>query len=200
LRQSGASIIKGGKTMAQTQVIGGGRGNRWRIAAWSIAAFILVLPLIAMQFTAEVDWTAADFIFAGVVIGGTGLLFELAARMSRNVAYRAGIGLALAAAFLILWANGAVGMIGDEGNPYNLFFYGVILLALAGAVAARFRPAGMALAMVAAAVAQVAVAAIGLSTDLSGGVVSAAFAGLWLLSAALLGKAARQQRLEAAVP
>lgn len=52
-------------------------------------AFILLLPLVAMQITDEVDWGVADFVFAGVLLGGTGLLLELAARKPRNVAYRA---------------------------------------------------------------------------------------------------------------
>lgn len=172
---------------------GGRRGSPWRIVGWGIAAFLLLLPLVAMQFTGEVNWTVGDFIFAGVLIGGVGGAFELTVRMSSNYAYRVAAGFALAAAFLIIWANAAVGMIGDEDNPYNLLFLGVIGLALIGAVAARFRPAGMALAMLAAAVAQVAVAVFGLSADLRGGVFSAMFAGLWLLSAALFAKAARDE-------
>ena len=82
-------------------------------------------------------------------------------------------------------------MIGSEDNPYNLLFFGVILLALAGAVAARFRPAGMALAMAVAAAAHSAVAVGGMVEDLRGGIFSLAFAGLWLLAAALFRKAAR---------
>jgi hypothetical protein len=42
-----------------------------------------------MQITDEVDWGVADFVFAGVLLGGTGLLLELAARKPRNIAYRA---------------------------------------------------------------------------------------------------------------
>jgi len=172
---------------------GGRRLGPWRIVAWSFAAFLLLLPLVAMQFTAEVNWTGSDFIFAAVMIGGVGAVFELTVRMSRNHAYRAGVGFALAAAFLIVWANGAVGMIGDEDNPYNLLFGGVLLIALVGAIIAWFRPAGMGRAMAAAAVAQVAVSAFGLSADARGAVFSIAFAAPWLLAAALFRKAARDQ-------
>lgn len=172
----------------------GGRLIPWRIAAWGLAALLLLLPLVAMQLTAEVNWTASDFLFAGILIGGVGVALELAVRMSRNRAYRAGAGFALAAAFLILWSNAAVGMIGNEDNGYNLLFLAAIGLALIGAVVARFRAPGMAAAMVVAAVAQLAVALGGLSADLRGALVSAGFAGLWLLSAALFRKAARDQR------
>ena len=57
-------------------------------------AFILILPLVAMQFTDEVVWDLADFIVAGALLVGTGLTFELAARMTGNTAYRAAVGLA----------------------------------------------------------------------------------------------------------
>ena len=168
-----------------------GGANRWRIVGWGTAVALILTPLIAMQFTRDVDWTAGDFLFAVVLIGGVGAAFELAVRRSHSPAYRAGIAFALAAAFLIVWANGAVGMIGPEGNPYNLYFYGVILVALIGAVIARFRPSGMSWAMGFAAVAQAVVSGGGLYGDPRGGLFSLAFAGLWLGSAAFFGKAAR---------
>jgi hypothetical protein len=179
--------------MATDTKIEGRRGFPWRIAAWGTAALLLLLPLVAMQFSDEVVWTGFDFAFAGAMIGGVGLLFEMTVRMARNNAYRSAIGFALAAAFLIVWANGAVGMIGNEDNPYNLLFIAVIGLALIGAIAARFRPAGMALAMTAAAVAHGGVAIVGMFADARGGAVSLVFAGFWLLSAALFRKAAREQ-------
>ena len=52
---------------------GGWRRRRWRIAAWTGAALMLLLPLVAMQFTDEVNWSETDFIVAGALIGGTGL-------------------------------------------------------------------------------------------------------------------------------
>ena len=153
---------------------------------------LLLLPALAMQFTSEVDWTVGDFIFAALLIGVVGISYELTVRVTRNWAHRGAIAAALAATFLTIWANGAVGMIGDENNPYNLLFPGVILLALAGAVVARFRPAGMAVAMSVAATAQASLGIVGAFTDLSGGIFSTMFAGLWLLSAALFQKAARE--------
>jgi hypothetical protein len=80
-------------------------------------------------------------------------------------------------------------MIGSEGDPYNLLFFGVILVALAGAVIARFRAGGMAAAMAAAAIAHVAVAVGGMESDLRGGILSALLAGLWALSALAFAKA-----------
>lgn len=167
------------------------RWSGWRIAGWSLAASLLLLPAVAMQFTQEVNWTAGDFIFAALLIGFVGISYELTVRVTSNWAHRGAVIAALAATFLTIWANGAVGMIGSEDNPYNLLFLGVIGVALIGSIAARFRPVGMAAAMFAAAVAQLAVAAGGLSTDVRGAIFSAGFGGLWLLSAALFRKAAR---------
>ena len=170
-----------------------GRGSMWRMFGWGFAALLLLFPLVAMQFTSEVNWTAGDFLVAALMIGVVGLALELVVRFTRNSAYRAAAGAALAAGLLILWANGAVGMIGDEGNSYNLLFLGVIGVALLGAIAARFRPVGMALAMGAATVAHLGVALGGLSADFRGAIVSAAFALPWLLSAALFRRAAREK-------
>jgi hypothetical protein len=142
-----------------------------------------------MQLTSQVDWTAADFVFAAVLIGGVGLLFELTVRMTGNRSYRAGVALALAASFLTIWATGAVGMIGDEGNPLNLMFAGVLAIALLASGLGRFRAKGMAWAMLAAAGAQFAAGTIGMFTDLLGGIYSALFAALWLASAAMFRRA-----------
>lgn len=124
------------------------------------------------------------------MIGGVGIVYELAVRASSNHAYRGGVALALAATFLIVWANGAVGMIGDEGNPANLMFAGVLAVALLGAILARFRPAGMALAMAAAGLTQAIAGGVGMLIDPLGGAFSTALACLWLVSAALFRNAA----------
>ena len=170
----------------------GGRGwSPWRVAGWSIPVLLLMLPAVAMQFTSEVDWSVSDFIFAAVMFGIVGMAFELIVRTSDSLAYRFGAGLAVMAAFLTIWVNGAVGMIGSEDNPYNLMFGGVLMIALIGSVVARFRPAGMAAAMLAASIAQAVLSGLGFSTDVRGAMFSMAFAGLWLLAAALFRNAAQ---------
>ena len=169
---------------------GGGRGSLWRAAGWGIAGLLLLVPVIG-----NFPWTAMDYVFAAVMIGGTGLLFEWAIRKSGNLAYRAGIAAALAGAFMTLWANAAVGMIGPEDNPYNLLFGGVLLIALAGSIVARLRPAGMVWAMAAAAVAQVAAGAGGLGADPRGAVLSMGFGGIWALAALFFWAAGRQGTL-----
>lgn len=165
--------------------------SHWHALAWGTAAALVALPLVAMQFTDEVNWTPADFAFAAAMIGGVGVAFELAVRVSANHCYRAGAALALAAAFLLVWINLAVGIIGSEDNPANLLYAGVLGVGLVGVLLARFRPQGMALAMLATGLAQIAVAVIAAAAGLGfTGPITVFFGGLWLTSAWLFRRAA----------
>jgi hypothetical protein len=178
------------------------------MAAWTVAALILLLPLVAMQVTDEVAWDAADFAVAGALVVGAGIAYEVAAKMTGNTAYRAAVAVALAAAFLLVWVNGAVGIIGTEGNPANLMYGGVLAAGIIGAGIARFRPDGMARALAAMALAQVLVVVIAVvagmgypaSPPLEILGVNALFVALWLLSAWLFRKAAREQSSTGATP
>jgi hypothetical protein len=106
-------------------------------------------------------------------------------------ARRAAAGLALATAFLLVWANGAVGLVGDERHPANAMVAGVLAVAIVGAVIARMRPRGMARAMVATALAQALVALVALVAAWGNAwLPSAFFIALWLASAALFRSAA----------
>jgi hypothetical protein len=165
--------------------------NPWRIGGWGLVAALILSPAVAMQFTAEVDWTASDFVFAIVMLGGVGVAYELAVRATGDWAYRAGAAVALAAGLLLLWANGAVGIIGNENAPINLWFNLVPLVALFAASGARFRAEGMAVGMSATAFAQIAVGAI---VQLQGHftwVATGLWCGAWLVSAHLFRKAAK---------
>jgi hypothetical protein len=185
--------MDGGKGMASRLERSGWSAARVRAVAWGGAAALILLPLVAMRFTSEVDWDAADFLLAIGLFGGVGLMFELAVRMSPSRSYRAGVAVALAAAFLLTWINLAVGIIGNEENPFNLLYFAVIAVAALGAVAARFRAGGMAVAMAVAAGGQVLVAVIALAGGFGfTGPITVFFGGLWLAAAWLFRKAARE--------
>jgi hypothetical protein len=170
------------------------------MAPWAIAALILLLPLVAMRFTDEVVWGGTDFAVMGAMLLGACSAYELAARTTGNMAYRAAIGIAIVAAFILVWMNLAVGIIGSEDNPANLMYGGVLAVGIVGAVIARLRPHGMARALVVTALAQALVAVIAViarmgypaSPPLEILGVSALFVALWLLSAWLFRKAARE--------
>jgi hypothetical protein len=185
--------------MEQTQMNGQRLWNALRVVGWGFAAVILLLPLVAMQFTSEVNWGFGDFVVMGALLGGSGLVLELATQQSTSLSYRFGATFAVAAAFLLVWVNLAVGFLGDEGNPANLIFLGVIAIAAIGGVAARGRPVGVSNAMLIAAGAQVLAGATGLAMGWASpggqGVYEVAlgtglFTSMWLLSAWLFRKAA----------
>ena len=161
-------------------------------------AFILLLPLLAMQITDEVVWDLADFAVAGALLFGTGLMYELAPRKMGSIAYRLAVGVALAAALLLVWVNLAVGLIGSEDELANLMYIGVLAVGIIGAIIARFRPHGMARALFATALAQTLVAVIALIAGMHqypGSSVSEIlnvngfFVALWLVSALLFRRA-----------
>lgn len=119
-----------------------------------LTAVLLLIPLTAMQFTTEVNWTLFDFVVAGCLLFGTGVAYGVVSRKGGTASYRAGAAMALSAALLLTWMNLAVGIIGNENNPVNLLYFGVILVGLMGAVFARLKPRGMATALYVTALAQ----------------------------------------------
>jgi hypothetical protein len=158
---------------------------------------ILLIPLVAMQFTEEVNWDLFDFAFMGTLLFGTGLAYELVARKVGAIAYRAAVGVALAAALLIVWINLAVGIIGTEGNPANLMYIGVLAVGIIGAIIARFQPHGMSRALFATALAQALVAVIaliaGMQHHIGEMVLNGFFVTLFIGSAWLFRQAAREK-------
>ena len=125
-------------------------------------ALILLVPLLAMPFTDEVRWNVADFVVAGALLLGAGAAYEVLARRTDNLAYRAGVGLAVLAALFLVWANLAVGLIGSEDNPANLMYLAVLAVGVIGALFARFEARGMARALFAMAGTQALIALIAL--------------------------------------
>jgi hypothetical protein len=175
--------------------------NKALIRITLATAFILLVPLVAMQFTDEVAWDLADFAVAGALLFGAGLTYELIARKAGNIVYRVAVGVAVAAALALVWVNLAVGIIGSEENPANLLYIGVLAVGIIGALVARFEPRGMALAMIATALAQVLVAVIAPIAQLGTSapvwprdvlIATGFFAALWVGSALLFRHAARQ--------
>ena len=75
-------------------------------------AILLLIPLIAMQFTDEVNWTLLDFIVAGILLLGTGFICELVIKKVKKTAYRIAFCLSILIALLLIWAELAVGIFG----------------------------------------------------------------------------------------
>jgi hypothetical protein len=77
-------------------------------------ALLLLIPFIAMRFTDGVNWTRLDFIVAGVLLLGTGLVCELVMRKVTKIEYRIAICGAILAALLLIWLELAVGVFGTR--------------------------------------------------------------------------------------
>ncbi len=127
---------------------------------FSVTAVILLIPLIAMQFSNEVTWDIFDFIVAGFLLIGTGLTFEFISQKSISIVYKIAVGLAAGTTLFLIWANLAVGIIGSEDNPVNLMYFIIPLIGLAGAFVSRFKPKGMSLTLFAMAIIQILIPVI----------------------------------------
>ena len=107
--------------------------NLVRIAFATV--FILLLPLLAMQFTDEVVWDLADFAIAGVLLFGAGLMYELVAMKGaiRVPSRRRRCGGCSTPPCLdepCRWPYR------KRGNPANLMYAGVLAVGFIGAIIA----------------------------------------------------------------
>lgn len=164
-------------------------GEGGRRLVWGGAAGIFMLPLLAMQFTTEVDWGPEDFAIIGVMLAMVCGAYELAVRMNGSRAFRAAVLIAAVGCFLLIWVNLAVGIIGDEDNVLNLVYLGVLAVPVLGALVAWGRARRMAWVMVAAAVAQAGAGVVALANGYMTLPIEAFFIALWLLSARLFHEA-----------
>ena len=125
-----------------------------------------------------------------------------AARRTHKMAYRSAVGVAIAAALLLYWIIGAVGLIGVDGDRADMMYLGVFAVGILGAAIARLRPHGMARVLLAMALAQALVAVIALFAGKHQAPISsvheivglnAIFVALFIGSAWLFRHAARRQ-------
>lgn len=93
---------------------------------------MLLLNLLAMQVTDEVNWGVFDFVFAGLLLGGTGLLLVRASRSKDSVIPRAA-----AAAIGVV----AIGL-GQADDAPGLMLFGFLLVAGAAVLTVRTAPRG----------------------------------------------------------
>lgn len=163
----------------------------WRIAAWTGAGLVLLLPLIAMRFTAEVQWTGLDFVAAGVLLAALVGAFELVVRLTGDWMYRGAVVVAAGAAVVMLWAQGAVGLTGSENDLFNLLFLLPLLVGATGCLIAGFRAGGMSRTLWAMAAVQAATVVVGYAvTRDTDAVLMGLWVAAWALSAWLFGRSA----------
>ena len=170
-----------------------------------ITAAVLAIPAIAMLLNIGLpdpgsatqnglEWGPMDFAIVGVLVLGFGLLFEYASTRSTTRLHQAAVGIAVLAAFGLIFVNLAVGFMDVENG--NLMYVLVLFVALVGAAIGRFEPRHAATAMFATAATHAVVAVIGLAADLGPTLAADAFwvAG-WVVSGLLFRQSSEAARV-----
>ncbi len=175
-----------------------------RLIVWGLVIIgLLSIPLIAMQFSDEVNWKPSDFVIMGAALSVLALSYEFIALKAKTAVYRWALGLALLGAFLLFWVNGAVGIIGNEGQDANLLYLATFAVGITGSLMVKFKAKGMARTLFAVTVVQLLVPVIALliwpPSEISWSpgifgvfVLSSFFALLFLISGLLFKRAARE--------
>ena len=130
---------------------------------------VLLIPLWGEFYVDGWNWGWRGFVNAGAFVFSAALTYQLAAKTMSNRAYRFAMGLSVTAAFVLTWVN-FVRM--ADVNPANAMYFAVPVIGFVSSAVARLRARGMALALVATAIAQMLVpfvALIFLKTNLAQG-------------------------------
>jgi len=77
-----------------------------------IVGLLLLIPLIAMQLTNEVNWSFFDFIIMGALLTITGLLIGIIFQKVKIPKNRLILIITIVMMFFLIWAELAVGLFG----------------------------------------------------------------------------------------
>ncbi len=86
--------------------------NRRFFIMMTTVVILLFIPLMAMQFTNEVNWNISDFIVAAVLLLVAVFTYELISRKVKTPKNRTILSVVLLIIFLLIWAELAVGIFG----------------------------------------------------------------------------------------
>lgn len=97
--------------------------------------------------------------------------------------------------FLMVWANLAVGIIGNEEDPRNLMFYGVLLIGVVGALVTKFNARGLTWTVRTMAAAQVVIFLVSALLDWALlPVFTVFYVSLWVIAGELFKKSINTER------
>jgi Kef-type K+ transport system membrane component KefB len=77
-----------------------------------LVPILLLVPLVAMQFSTQVNWKVSDFIVMGILLTSAILLVEIVLRKVKTTKHRIILCAAIVIGFLLIWAELAVGLFG----------------------------------------------------------------------------------------
>ncbi len=86
------------------------------VRSLAITLGILLIPLVVMQFTSEVNWDRPDFVIMGILIFTTSLTFNLAMGKMKHNPKRLLVGVVIVALFIYVWVELAVGIFTNFGS------------------------------------------------------------------------------------
>ena len=73
---------------------------------------MLIIPLIAMQLTDEVEWSLFDFIIMGTLLLITGLMGEIIFKKVKKYKHRVILYIVVIIIFFLIWVELSVGIFG----------------------------------------------------------------------------------------
>ena len=80
---------------------------------YSIPLIILSIPLIAMQFTKEVNWTISDFLVMGILLFTTVFTIDFVLKKFKTLKSRLILIVGIVVLLALVWAELAVGIFGS---------------------------------------------------------------------------------------
>jgi len=96
--------------MTNTVEAGARRAQAYQIARWAVIGGLLLLPAVAMQVTKAVKWTLSDFMVMALLLGGSGIAYEVGRKVFRTPLARALCGCAVTSVAILIWVEAAVGI------------------------------------------------------------------------------------------
>jgi hypothetical protein len=114
-----------------------------RVALGALA--VLMVPLVASHFVNDWNWNAGAFVRVYLLFFVTGMLYTVIARKMGTRAYKAGVGVALAAALALGWST--MVQTADSGHPERLWYLSVLVVGFIGACLARLKARGLAVTL-----------------------------------------------------
>jgi uncharacterized membrane protein len=98
--------------MAEGSIVRDDNARLWLTATWIlVTVLVLLAPLVAMQMNVDgVSWTVEDFLFAGAVLVGAGVAYELATWRVTTLSKRLLIAGVIGLVVTMIWVEAAVGV------------------------------------------------------------------------------------------
>lgn len=79
---------------------------------YSVPALVMSVAVLGNLFSKEFNWSASDFIIAGILLFGTALIIDLIRRIVKNRTYKILLCVVVLFVLILTWVELAVGLFG----------------------------------------------------------------------------------------